>query len=713
MKKYLFILIIMLLPVVANAYDYAIDNIDGITIYYEKLSETENNLVVVRGKNLYAGDVKIPANITYSDVSYVVTKIGDQAFMGCTELTSINMPNTITSIGSQSFEGTSKLENISFSENITTIGEKAFRGCVGLTMLVLPPKLSYLEKKVFQNCTELVEVVLPSSLKVINNSDYDNSNPFGGCSKLTKVVVENLESWLDINLYGSSQPFYDYHLYIGEQEVKDLIIPDNIISIKKYAFQNCIGLESIRIPNHVTSVGRNAFKGCGKLKELYFDGGGLSLGSYALSGCFPEVIKVPSLDFWMNVVSPNIMANSNMIFRYRIIVDGSLVENLVIPEGVSTVAERAFCGCASIKSLSFSYTTTSIGYLSFGYCDGLETVTLRNGIASLGESAFSSCPNLKNVILPNSINEISPFCFSGCTSLKAIDIPDGVTRICGSAFTGCTSLETVSIPNSVKEIGGNYDSYDDRKKNHVFNGCTNLKSIEIPNSVEYIGSFSFYNCSNLTSVKLSDNLKYVSRQCFMGCERLKLVTIGENTERISYGAFWGCTSLQEITCKALEPPTANTQDTSTYPTSFKGVTLSNITLYVPSSSINSYTETIPWRLFGSIKDLDDADTTPKCTTPTITIKDGLLNFNCETEGANFRVSYSYSGSNKSSESNQLKLASTTNCHVSVYAVKEGYRDSDVATADVELCVGMKGDVNQDGEVTITDAVSVVNLILGQ
>ena len=101
----------------------------------------------------------------------------------------------------------------------------------------------------------------------------------------------------------------------------------------------------------------------------------------------------------------------------------------------------------------------------------------------------------------------------------------------------------------------------------------------------------------------------------------------------------------------------------------------------------------------------------KCATPTINISGGLLSFNCTTEGVTFHVSYNYSGANETLESNQLKLAGTTTCHVSVYATKEGLENSEVATADVELSVGKKGDTNQDGKVTITDAVSVVNIIL--
>lgn len=88
-----------------------------------------------------------------------------------------------------------------------------------------------------------------------------------------------------------------------------------------------------------------------------------------------------------------------------------------------------------------------------------------------------------------------------------------------------------------------------------------------------------------------------------------------------------------------------------------------------------------------------------------------MKFECETEGVKFKVNYNYTGTNKNVESDELILAGTTICHVSVYATKEDYKTSDVATADVELQVGKKGDTNQDGVVSISDAVGVVNIIL--
>ena len=149
---------------------------------------------------------------------------------------------------------------------------------------------------------------------------------------------------------------------------------------------------------------------------------------------------------------------------------------------------------------------------------------------------------------------------------------------------------------------------------------------------------------------------------------------------------------------------------------FSGSYIDNATLHVPDTSIDAYKAAEPWNGFKSIVSTEEGEEEPvitQCAKPSITIVNGKLIFDCETEGVSFNASYSYNSGNGNVTGNELILAGTTTAHVTVYAMKDGYLDSDVATADVELSVGTKGDVNQDGVVSITDAVSVVNIILGQ
>lgn len=145
---------------------------------------------------------------------------------------------------------------------------------------------------------------------------------------------------------------------------------------------------------------------------------------------------------------------------------------------------------------------------------------------------------------------------------------------------------------------------------------------------------------------------------------------------------------------------------------FEGSLIDYATLHVPEASINAYSQAEPWRNFKEIVGLDG--TIPemqKCATPTIQIVDGKLKLSCETEGVTFVTSYTSDGLSDSTLDDEIVLAGTTTCHVSVYATKAGYENSDVATVDVDLHIGKKGDVNNDGVVDITDAVGVVNIIL--
>lgn len=127
---------------------------------------------------------------------------------------------------------------------------------------------------------------------------------------------------------------------------------------------------------------------------------------------------------------------------------------------------------------------------------------------------------------------------------------------------------------------------------------------------------------------------------------------------------------------------------------------------MPAASLSSYQTTEPWSGFGNIV----GDIVLKCATPTIAFVDGILTFECETEGVEF-VNTITASVDESSTGNNVPLPELkTTYHVSVYAVKEGYVNSDVATMDIDF-QPKTGDVNGDGEVTIADAVAVVDIIL--
>ena len=141
MKKQLLLLAMILLPMVASAHDIEVKNADGVTIYYNYINDGTELEVTFLGSsyneytNEYQGNVAIPEEVTYMNRARKVTSIGDEAFGGCSGLTSITIPNSVTSIGVWAFGGCSGLTSVTIPNSVTSIGNYAFDG-VDLTTVV-------------------------------------------------------------------------------------------------------------------------------------------------------------------------------------------------------------------------------------------------------------------------------------------------------------------------------------------------------------------------------------------------------------------------------------------------------------------------------------------------------------------------------------------------------------------------------------------------
>ena len=184
-----------------NAFAKAVE-IDGI--YYNLVTEIKE-AEVTKNPNKYTGIVNIPETVTYNDVIYSVTSIGDYAFRNCSSLTSVTIPNSVTSIGGSAFYHCYGLTSVTIPNSVTSIGDEAFSDCNGLTSVTIP-----------NSVTSIGELA------------------FYGCDGLTSVTIGN-----------------------------------SVISIGYAAFEHCSGLTSVTIGNGVKSIESDAFASCGKLIDVY------------------------------------------------------------------------------------------------------------------------------------------------------------------------------------------------------------------------------------------------------------------------------------------------------------------------------------------------------------------------------------------------------------------------------------------------------------
>lgn len=195
----------------------------------------------------------------------------------------------------------------------------------------------------------------------------------------------------------------------------------------------------------------------------------------------------------------------------------SSLENVVIPDGITKIADKAFSLCEELKTITIPNSVTSIGESAFHKCKVLKNVTIPGSVTSIGDWAFEYCSSLTSITIPNSVTSMGEYAFYYCYSLTSVEIGGGVTSIREGAFSDCRSLTSIAIPNSVTSI-----------EMGAFAGCSGLTSITIPNSVTSIGGSAFYRCSSLNSITIGSGVTSIGDSAFNGCTNLKNISVDKN-----------------------------------------------------------------------------------------------------------------------------------------------------------------------------------------
>ena len=372
--------------------------VDGI---YYNLDENSKTAEVTRNPNNYSGDVVIPASVTYENVEYSVTSIGNQAFLGYSGLNSISIPNSVTSIGDFAFWGCSGLTSVSIGNSVTNIGSAAFSYCSGLTSVHISDIAAWCNisfgdnplpyaQHLYLNGDEVKDLNIPNSVTSIN------ACAFSGCKGLTSITIPN-----SVTNIGSSA-FYDC------SGLTSITIGNSVTSIGDCAFQNCSGLTCVTIPNSVTNIGYCSFFNCPGLTSITIPNSVTSIGSYAFDGTK-----------WYYNQPDGLVYAGKVAYNYK----GEMPANttIVLEEGTLGIAGSAFAW----------------------WCSGLTSITIPNSVTSINDQAFYGCTGLTSVTIPNSVTSIGGSAFSGCSGLSTLIIGSGIETIDYSVFVECPNLEDV------------------------------------------------------------------------------------------------------------------------------------------------------------------------------------------------------------------------------------------------------------------------------
>ena len=339
------------------------------------------------------GSMVIPETITVGGKTYTVTAIGENAFGGRSQLSSVTMPATITTIGNWAFNGCENLKDINLPEGLVTIGESALSR-TAITSLTIPSTVTTIGNWAFDN-TALTSLVIPATVTSIGEGIVNECKQLKSITLSCKEIRQNMLGW---NLTALSEVILNEGVEtIGEGAfsnlgITSLTIPSSVTTIGNWAFSECKGLTAILIPASITKLGDGAFAGCTGVTEI------------------TVLNKDLTLDNWP-------FANDN-------------VQKVTL--NCATIAENAFSGWPKLAEVVLGDDVETISNNAFGWSQKLATITLGKAVKTIGENAFNGCA-LTKLTIPNSVTTIGNGAFVGC-NLTSITIPASVTNLGDMAF---------------------------------------------------------------------------------------------------------------------------------------------------------------------------------------------------------------------------------------------------------------------------------------
>ena len=478
------------------------------------------------------------------DIPDTVQKIGDEAFFDC-GLTSVDIPGTVQVIGGSAFWGCDALEEVVISEGVNTIGMYAFASCKNLKKITVPSTLEHIGGVLFGTAFELAEF---ETVEFTGTWETIPAGMFQNCRNLKKIKF-----------------------------------PDGLKVIDSYAFAGCDALEEVVIPEGVTTLGDGCFQLCKNLKRVTIPSTvqscGSWIGAYSFSYCSLEEVtfagewkEIPSSLFAeseiKNVKLPDTI---EVINSFAFASCGSL-ESIVLPDGVQKVGEHAFDGCEKLSGINLPEGLVSIGGTAFSGCKALKEITFPNSLADCGgvigaaatggpfegsglttvhfkagrtsipASVCLGCKELTDVEIPSTVTEIGDYAFGYCSAMERISLPEGLTKIGQGAFTQTTALKEITIPGSVKFdmiTGVMAPPFED----------SGLVSVTFADGTTEVGTRCLSNCKMLTTVHMPESVKSIGDQAFMGCEKLTKLTLPGGLQSLGMWAFMD-SGLTEISIPA-------------------------------------------------------------------------------------------------------------------------------------------------------------------
>lgn len=381
---------------------------------------------------------------------------------------------------------------------------------------------------------------------------------------------------------GQSIETIAYRAFAGCSELTEITLNEALLEIGNGAFSNCTALKKVTFPKNLEKIGIGSFAGCSQLEGISVNKGNT-----------------------LFVVEDGCLYNTEKTKLYLMLPVRDK-ETYAMPSSVTDIAEYAFWGCSSVKTISLSSNLKEIPAYALSNCKSLQSMSIPYSVKSIDLLAFSDCVNLTTVSIPTTVSYIHEMAFDGCPKLNIIadigtyaynyyekwkkthqnqteyeetghtdnvdeedgnepneDIIEDITQdtksVLGSTYV-VGNRAVVFIDNTQPNVYGNVAvmpedtgenaGYENLETDESLPGINNQKAISIPKftvvNESIIADQAFYKSKEVKEYNIPEGIIEIGQFAFSR-SNLSKAQIPQGVTTIDYGAFYHCDNLREVT----------------------------------------------------------------------------------------------------------------------------------------------------------------------
>ncbi len=389
---------------------------------------------------------------------------------------------------------------------VKVINASAFAGCTNVTSIIISEGVEIIKPTAFTGAKNLKAITLPSTIKTIGNESHKVFP-----SSLDGVFIDDLSAWCNIDFYNSSSnPLQAAgKLYLYGELIEDLVIPEDVKTIKQIAFQHADSIKSVTFNEGIEEIGEYAFSYCQNLTEINIPD-------------VPVKIRKGAFDRCAYYSDTNNWEDNTLYIDNHLIESFTEAKEFSVKEGTVTIADYAFCdngntANTSIDTLNLPDSLVRIGDYSFWGAFGLNVINFGSGLKYIGDYAFAKTLMLGEVVFNEGLEYIGDYAFYD-SDLYLLHFPSTLKEFNPTSFFCTEWLEVLTCSENNPYFLAEDNVLFTKDKHTLllssYKPGNGVLTYYVPEETKVIEDYAFCLHPSSVEIKLHDNIERIGADAF-------------------------------------------------------------------------------------------------------------------------------------------------------------------------------------------------------